>query len=90
MKDWCLDSDPTVIYGLTEGRPLGHGLRASELANPRPLQTYLSTACPPTAIANPGRAALAAVLDPAAGPTNSISSPTGKADMSSPHVWTTI
>lgn len=64
QKGMRLDSDPTVIYGLTGGRPLGHGLRASELAKPTPYNTYLIDGLPPTAIANPGRAALAAVLDP--------------------------
>jgi UPF0755 protein len=64
QKGMRLDSDPTVIYGLTGGRPLGHGLRASELAKPTPYNTYVIDSLPPTAIANPGRAALAAVLDP--------------------------
>jgi UPF0755 protein len=59
-----LQSDPTVIYGLTGGRPLGHGLRASELAAPTPYNTYKITGLPPTPIGNPGRASLAAVLDP--------------------------
>ncbi len=61
-----LEADPTVIYGLTQGAgPLGHGLRASELAGPNPYNTYLNTGLPPTPIDNPGRASLAAVLDPA-------------------------
>jgi UPF0755 protein len=59
-----LESDPTIIYGLTRGRPLGHGLRQSELAQPNPYNTYQIDGLPPTPIANPGRAALAAVLDP--------------------------
>jgi len=59
-----LQSDPTVIYGLTGGRPLGHGLRASELASQTPYNTYKITGLPPTPIGNPGRASLAAVLDP--------------------------
>jgi UPF0755 protein len=60
-----LESDPTVVYGLTGGVPLGHGLRVSELQRPTPYNTYLVAGLPPTAIANPGRAALAAALDPA-------------------------
>ncbi len=63
-KGMKLESDPTVIYGLTGGWPLGHGLRASELAAPTPYNTYVIAGLPPTPIANPGRASLAAVLDP--------------------------
>jgi len=59
-----LESDPTIIYGLNGGKPLGRGLRASEMAAPNPYNTYQIPGLPPTAIANPGRAALAAVLDP--------------------------
>ncbi len=60
-----LEADPTVIYGLTSGAgPLGHGLRASELAAPGSYNTYLNPGLPPTPINNPGRASLAAVLDP--------------------------
>ena len=60
-----LESDPTVIYGLTGGKPLGHGLRVSELASPTPYNTYVIAGLPPTPIGNPGRASLAAALDPA-------------------------
>jgi UPF0755 protein len=59
-----LQSDPTVIYGLTGGRPLGHGIRVSELASQTPYNTYRIVGLPPTPIGNPGRASLAAVLDP--------------------------
>lgn len=59
-----LESDPTVVYGLTGGPPLGHLIRQSELATPTPYNTYLSTGLPPTPICNPGRASLAAALDP--------------------------
>jgi UPF0755 protein len=59
-----LQSDPTVIYGLTGGKPLGHGLRASELQSQTPYNTYRIKGLPPTPIGNPGRASLAAALDP--------------------------
>ena len=59
-----LDADPTVIYGITAGLPLGRGIRASELAGDTPYNTYLHPGLPPTAIANPGRESIAAVLDP--------------------------
>jgi UPF0755 protein len=59
-----LGSDPTIIYGLTRGRPLGRGIFLSELQRQTPYNTYLIDGLPPTPIANPGRAALVAVLDP--------------------------
>jgi UPF0755 protein len=59
-----LGSDPTIIYGISRGRPLGRGIRLSELQRPTPYNTYLIDGLPPTPIANPGRAALAAVLNP--------------------------
>ena len=59
-----LQSDPTVIYGISQGRSLGRGLRVSELAAPTVYNTYQINGLPPTPIANPGRQALAAVLDP--------------------------
>lgn len=59
-----LQSDPTVIYGISQGKPLGRGILASELATPTPYNTYAVDGLPPTPIANPGRAALAAALDP--------------------------
>lgn len=64
-KGMRLESDPTVIYGLTRGEPLGHGLRASEMMVRTPFNTYLNAGLPPTPIANPGRASLEAVMNPA-------------------------
>ncbi|MFK7937894.1 MAG: endolytic transglycosylase MltG [Roseovarius sp.] len=60
-----LQTDPTVIYGITEGQGvLGRGLRQSELRAETPWNTYVIDALPPTPIANPGRASLAAAVDP--------------------------
>ena len=59
-----LESDPTIIYGLTKGEPLGRGLRVSELRGETPYNTYVIRGLPPTPIANPGRDAIAAVLNP--------------------------
>lgn len=65
-KGMPLQSDPTIIYAISKGRPLGRGIRASELAAPGPYNSYKAPGLPPTPIANPGRAALAAVLNPPA------------------------
>lgn len=59
-----LQSDPTIIYGLTRGYPLGHGLRQSELASDTPYNTYRIAGLPPGPICNPGKDAIAAVLHP--------------------------
>jgi UPF0755 protein len=59
-----LESDPTIIYGLTKGVALGHPLRQSELDTPNPYSTYQIDGLPPTPICNPGRDAIAAVLNP--------------------------
>lgn len=60
-----LDADPTVIYPLTKGKPLGRRIRRSELAADNGYNTYLKPGLPKGPIANPGRASIAAVLDPA-------------------------
>lgn len=61
-----LQTDPAVIYGITNGEgPLGRGLRLSELRRETPYNTYVIPALPPTPIANPGRAAIEAALNPA-------------------------
>lgn len=60
-----LQTDPTVIYGITKGEGvLGRGLRQSELRRETPWNTYVISGLPPTPIANPGRASLAAVANP--------------------------
>ena len=61
-----LQTDPTVIYGVTEGRGvLGRPIRRSELRRETPYNTYVITGLPPTPIANPGLASIEAVLNPA-------------------------
>jgi UPF0755 protein len=62
-----LQSDPTIIYGLTRGVPLGHGIRQSELESRTPYNTYVIEGLPPGPIANPGKDSLAAALNPEAG-----------------------
>ena len=60
-----LQTDPTVIYGITLGEGvLGRGLRQSELRGATPWNTYVIEGLPPTPIANPGRAAIEAALNP--------------------------
>lgn len=64
-----LQTDPTVIYGITNGRgSLGRGLRRSELDRPTPYNTYFIDGLTPTPIANPGRAAIEATLNPETSP----------------------
>jgi UPF0755 protein len=64
-KGMKLQSDPTVVYGVTEGKgPLGRGLRRSELDRATPWNTYVIDGLPPSPIANPGLAAIEAVLNP--------------------------
>ena len=59
-----LESDPTTIYGISGGRPLGRGITRSELLEATPYNTYQVAGLPPTPIANPGKAAIEAVLNP--------------------------
>ena len=62
-----LDADPTVIYGVTGGLPLGRGIRASELAADTPYNTYLHKGLPPTPICVVSLDALKATMNPPAG-----------------------
>lgn len=60
-----LQTDPTVIYGVTKGQGvLGRGLRQSELRKETPWNTYVIAGLPATPICNPGRAAIEAALRP--------------------------
>ncbi len=64
-----LQTDPTVIYGVTNGEGvLGRGLRQSELRRETPYNTYVIDGLPPTPIANPGRASIRAALNPESTP----------------------
>lgn len=60
-----LQADPTVIYPITKGKPLGRRIRRSELNAVNGYNTYASAGLPIGPIANPSRAAIEAVLDPA-------------------------
>lgn len=65
-----LQADPTVIYPVTKGKPLGRRILQSELRADNGYNTYAKPGLPVGPIANPGRASIAAVLDPA--PTRAI------------------
>ena len=59
-----LDADPTVIYPITKGKPLGRRIRRSELMAVTGYNTYRQPGLPIGPIANPGRESIAAVLNP--------------------------
>jgi UPF0755 protein len=60
-----LDADPTVIYPVTRGKPLGRRILRSELNAVNGYNTYRRAGLPGGPIANPGKASIAAVLHPA-------------------------
>lgn len=60
-----LQADPTVIYPITKGKPLGRRILQSELRAKNGYNTYAEAGLPAGPIANPGRASIDAVLDPA-------------------------
>jgi UPF0755 protein len=59
-----LQSDPTIIYGITKGYPLGRGIRESEITRATPYNTYVIPGLPAAPICNPGKDSIAAVLNP--------------------------
>ena len=60
-----LDADPTVIYPVTKGKPLGRRIKKSELNADNGYNTYKRSGLPEGPIANPGKASIEAVLHPA-------------------------
>lgn len=59
-----LQADPTVIYPVTKGKPLGRRILRSELNANNGYNTYAMAGLPAGPIANPGRESLAATLNP--------------------------
>lgn len=60
-----LQADPTIIYPITRGKPLGRRIRQSEIAAVNGYNTYTMVGLPRGPITNPGRASIEAVLNPA-------------------------
>jgi UPF0755 protein len=60
-----LQADPTIIYPITRGKPLGRRIRQSEIQAINDYNTYSMVGLPRGPITNPGRESIAAVLDPA-------------------------
>jgi UPF0755 protein len=65
-----LQADPTIIYPLTRGKPLGRRIRQSEIQAVNGYNTYTMVGLPQGPITNPGRASIEAVLHPA--PTDAV------------------
>lgn len=66
VKDgMLLQADPTIIYPITKGKPLGRRIRQSEIVDVNDYNTYSMVGLPKGPITNPGRESIAAVLDPA-------------------------
>lgn len=64
-QNMMLQADPTIIYPITKGKPLGRRILQSEVRAVNPYNTYAMTGLPVGPIANPGRESIDAVLDPA-------------------------
>ncbi|HKY83107.1 MAG TPA: endolytic transglycosylase MltG [Sphingobium sp.] len=60
-----LQADPTIIYPITKGKPLGRRIKKSEITAVNDYNTYAMTGLPKGPIANPGRLSILAVLHPA-------------------------
>ncbi|WP_336964131.1 endolytic transglycosylase MltG [Sphingobium aquiterrae] len=60
-----LQADPTIIYPITRGRPLGRRIKRSEIVAVNDYNTYAMAGLPRGPIANPGRLSILAVLQPA-------------------------
>jgi UPF0755 protein len=69
-KGMMLQADPTIIYPITKGKPLGRRIRQSEIAAVNGYNTYTMVGLPKGPITNPGSDSIAAVLNPA--PTNAL------------------
>jgi len=62
-----LQSDPTIVYGISGGKAVwNRPILRSEIVQKTAHNTYQIDGLPPTPICNPGRAAIEAVLNPAA------------------------
>jgi UPF0755 protein len=60
-----LQADPTIIYPITRGKPLGRRIRQSEIQAINDYNTYAMIGLPHGPITNPGKASIEAVLNPA-------------------------
>lgn len=64
-QDMLLQADPTIIYPITRGKPLGRRIRQSEIQAINDYNTYTMLGLPRHPICNPGKASIEAVLHPA-------------------------
>lgn len=60
-----LQADPTIIYPITKGKPLGRRILRSEIDAVNDYNTYAMIGLPKGPIANPGKLSIEAVLNPA-------------------------